>query len=289
VVHRNVGNVCDDLYRGQSLDQLVTFLPAQGWLSNSIAATYDVHLSDISAVQAKSFKLVFGPHIQRGDYNRSPSSALAQTRLLHPHWRISGVIRIIRTVSDGRRDLTVYGLERVKVSRSRQYPYFTDWESAWGNKWLNRRHAKKTYGPHELLETVLHHVNGRYDEVVGHNRLAPRPSICFKTIEEYTATQCDAELFPCELQLESSTKGKWLSSKYWESKILWQKSSAISELGEEDDYESDTDEEHPVLKRPKPLSNIDWESVSAKRRRNRRANERKLQKLKENSAAALAS
>jgi hypothetical protein len=258
-------------------------------MSTFIAAAYDIHVSSIAAISAKTCKLVFGPYIQPRDYNQSPLSTIAQIRSVHPHWRIQELIWIIRTASVGRNVLTVYGLERVKVSRDRQYPFLNDWSSDWGNKWLNRRHTKKTYGPQELLETVLHHVIAGYDEDSGHNRPAPRPSIFFKTIEEYTATQCDDELLPCELEPESSVNGKWLFSKYWKSKVLWQKSAGIPELGDEDHYESDTDEENPALKQPRPPFKVDLATGSTKCRRNRRAKERKLQKLKADNASAFVS
>jgi hypothetical protein len=290
VVHRNIGKVCRQLHGGEDLDELVLFLPFGGWSHSYLIDHHADILSSISTARAKSCKLVFGPYVQRGvdpDYLQS----IVYHRPAVPQWEFHEFIGIIRAALVGREKLTIFGLERVKVSRGRQHPYFFDWGEAFtfAAKWDNRRHTKMTYGPQELLEKVHRYLDDDDDDDDDRDSIMPTPSVCFRTIEAYSAMRYNDELFSCELDSESNTHGKWLSSNYWKSKPLWQKSVPIPELGERDHHESDTDEENPVFKPPRPPPETNHGPGSAKSRKRRRAKERKRQKLKDNTAAAVVS
>jgi hypothetical protein len=186
------------------------------------------------------------------------------------NWTLANVVQIIYAASLDREDLTVYGLERVKVLRGFQYPFFDTGETPPHRyKWHNRRHRSRAYGRQELTEMVQHYVN----ELLSREAEPQEVRFRFHTIEEYLATCPVDELFLCELEPNARTDTKWLASNYWKSKTLWRKSAMIPELAEGGYYEEDTDEEDIRFKRPKPLN---FNPKEEKRLRKRQKYEERL-------------
>jgi hypothetical protein len=282
VVHRNVGRSCGsvDWTRAKVLNELVLFFPYAGWLPDHVTDQHHQGLQHISTASTKALKIIFGPYVEP-EY---PSRSILRLeydwddcyedgphipeprRTAFKNWTITNVVQLLHASALHRGELTVYGLERVKVSRGFQYPYFENSAEIppHRHKWHNRRHRKRAYGPQELAELVQHHLN----QSLGRSGRQQVMQSQFRTIEEYLATSPMDELFSCEVDTNTHPDSSWLVSQYWKSKSLWRKSAVIPELGEGIAHESDTDEDTPNYRRHRP-TNFKPKEEKALRKRQR--------------------
>jgi hypothetical protein len=238
------------------MNELVLFFPFTGWLPNQVTDRAHQGLTRLAFAGAKACKVIFGPYVELENDNHHDNLWMfdeEERTVLDEgpmkRWNLTNVVQILEAASVGRAEVTIYGLERVKVIRDWHYPFFDTAEiPQYRYKWHNRNHRKLVYGPQELGDLVHHYLTG-----VLNSRSATPPVVRFLTIEEYMATNLIDELFSCEMESHTRKDSSWLSSKYWRSKSLWLKSPPIPMLAEGDRHESDTDEEKPRFKRPRPI------------------------------------
>lgn len=266
VVHRNVGRNCGDVEWSKAPDELVLFFPYAGWLPDHATGRQGQGLRCISTASSKALKIIFGPYVEPEYPSRNIlrlehdwewdehglSTYREPRRTAFRNWTIADVIQVLHAAAQNFGDLSVYGLERVKILRGFQYPFFDNSAEIPPHryKWHNRRHRKRAFGPQELAESVLHYLNLLLDR----SGRQPMMRSQFRTIEEYLATSPIDELFSCEVDATIRPDSSWLASQYWKSKTLWRKSALIPELAELIPHESDTDEDTLKFKRTKPLN-----------------------------------
>ena len=255
MVHRNVGKSCGsvDWTKAKVLDELVFFLPYAGWLPDHVTGQHHQGLQGISTASTKAIKIIFGPYVEPeypsrsilrleydwDEWDEDGPRIREPRRTAFKNWTITSVVQLLHAAALHRGELSVYGLERVKVLRGFQYPFFEDSAEIppHRRKWHNRRHRKRAYGPNELAEMVQHYLN----ELLKRENRRPVMRAQFRTIEEYLATIHADELFSCEMDATTRPDSSWLASRYYQSKSLWRNSAVIPELAEGVPHESDTD------------------------------------------------
>jgi hypothetical protein len=208
-------------------DELVIFLPFAGW--REITVDNENHIQD-NEYDAwlrpghRAIKIIFGPFVNR-------------YRTRHPtiwlDWWMSNSLRniceFLRSVRTKCSSLSVYGLERVKACRYDYENFMVDEcnNPVW---WDYREHPEKSYEPEELRDIVEYNLSSEHSSDLN-GTVEEQTPIRYFTIEQYIESEPNDGLFDQELK-PSTTRSRWVTSKYWSSLAAWKQALPLRELGE---------------------------------------------------------